>query len=40
MVKLDASSELSIQEQLFNILNEHQVKLIDLARGGDGARDR
>ena len=44
MVKLDASSELSIQEQLFNILNEHQVKLIDLFRewddDGNGAIDK
>ena len=35
MVKLDAKSDLSIQEQLFNILLEHQVKLIDLFREWD-----
>ena len=44
MVKLDASSGQSIQEQIYNILNEHQVKLIDLFRewddDGNGALDK
>ena len=44
MVKLDASGEKTIQEQLFEILKEHQVKLIDLFRewddDGNGALDK
>jgi len=44
MVKLDASGEVTIEEQLFEILKEHQVKLIDLFRewddDGNGALDK
>ena len=44
MVKLTARSGTSVQEQLRAILNEHQVKLIDLFRewddDGNGALDK
>jgi len=44
MVKLDTASGISIQEQLHDILKEHQVRLIDLFRewddDGNGALDK
>ena len=44
MVTLSASSDTSVQEQLFDILREHKVKLIDLFRewddDGNGALDK
>jgi len=44
MVKLDTTSKLSIQEQLYNIIRENQVRLIDLFRewddDGNGALDK
>ena len=44
MVKLDASSGVSIRDQLNTILSEHSVKLIDLFRewdeDGNGAIDK
>ena len=44
MVKLDATSEKSIPEQLYDILKEHSVRLIDLFRewddDGNGALDK
>ena len=44
MVKLEATSGKSVQEQLRDVLQEHQVKLIDLFRDwdedGNGAIDK
>jgi len=44
MAKLEATSDKTIQEQLKELLSQHQVKMIDLFRdwddNGDGAIDK